>query len=104
MQRKPGRPYGSVVRQNIVEILFFYEQLHGYEIYKIYSALFPKITLRLVYYHLKKGVLLGELKVAKIDRKQGKYSWGGTSENIIYSLDKDARPLGEERVRAYKEK
>jgi hypothetical protein len=104
VERGQGRPIGSKVRQNIVEILYFYRHLHGYDLYRIYIDLYPKVTLRLIYYHLKKGLDTKEFKVYKIDRKQGKYSWGGTSENILYELGESANPMIEPRIKLYKEK
>jgi len=50
-----GRPVKSEIRQNIVEILYFMKQGYGYEIYKVYVAIFPKVTMRSIYYHLRKG-------------------------------------------------
>ena len=104
MTRKPGRPIGSKVRQNMVEILYFYKHLHGYELYKIYKELYPPVTLRLIYYHLKKGIDTSEFKVYKVDKKIGDYSWGGTSKNIIYTLGPGANPMIEPRVKLYLEK
>jgi hypothetical protein len=106
--RKPsksqGRPLGSKVRQNIVEILYFYRQLHGYDLFKIYKELYPPVTMRLIYYHLKKGVDTGEFRVEKIDKKAGTYSWGATSENVIYALGQSANPMIEPHVKYYWEK
>ncbi|MGV8171189.1 MAG: hypothetical protein ACP5OA_00675 [Candidatus Woesearchaeota archaeon] len=101
MTKKQGRPIGSKVRQNIVEILYFYKQLHGYDMYKIYKELYPPVTMRLIYYHLKKGLDTGEFKVQRVDRKAGKYSWGGISENIIYVLGQSANPMIEPHVKLY---
>ncbi len=102
--RKPGRPFGSVVRQNIVEILYFYKKLYGYELFKIYKDLFPPVSMRLIYYHLRKGVDTGEFKVFDIEKKTGKYSWGGSSETIVYALGPKAHPLIDARIKMYKEK
>ena len=55
-----GRPVKSEIRQNVVEILYFIKNSYGYGIYKVYTAIFPKVTLRSIYYHLRKGVDLGE--------------------------------------------
>ena len=99
-----GRPIGSKVRQNIIEILYFYRQMHGYEIFKVYSELFPPVTLRLIYYHLKKGLDTGEFKIMKISHKEGSYSWGTDTENIIYELSDAARPMIEPRIKLYWEK
>jgi hypothetical protein len=104
MVRKQGRPIGSKVRQNIVEILYFYKQLYGYELYKIYKELYHPVTMRLIYYHLKKGLDTEEFKIQRVDKKIGKYSWGGTSENIIYALGSKANPMIEPHVKLQWEK
>ncbi len=101
--RKRGRPIGSNIRQNITEILFFLGKGYGYQIYKIYIGIFPKVTLRSIYYHLNKGVELGEFKIEKIEEEKGDYSWGESAEKIYYSLDKRASPRGEKRVKQYLE-
>lgn len=98
---KRGRPVKSEVRQRIVEILYFLKRGYGYDIYKIYREIFPKITLRLVYYHLKKGVLVGEFKVDKIEKEKGDYSWGPEAEKTYYSLGDKANPKIDKRVKAY---
>jgi hypothetical protein len=104
MVRKQGRPIGSKVRQNIVEILYFYKHLHGYDLYKIYKELYKPVTMRLIYYHMKKGLDTGEFRVYKIDKKVGTYSWGGTSENILYELGIKANPMIEPHVKIFWEK
>lgn len=96
-----GRPVKSEIRQNIVEILFFMKQGYGYEIYKAYVAIFPKVTMRSIYYHLRKGVNLNEFKVSKIEKEKGDYSWGAEAEKIYYSLGDDAKPTGNEKVKEY---
>jgi hypothetical protein len=93
-KRRPGRPIGSDVRQNMIEILFKHKELHGYELYKIYCDLFPKVSQRLIYYHLKRGVSLNEFRVVRVHKKEGNYSWGGSVENIIYSIGLSAKPIG----------
>lgn len=98
-----GRPVGSAVRQNIIEILAVLGRGHGYQIYKVYRDLYPKVTLRVIYYHLKKGVDLEELAVQNIEREQGDYSWGTEAEKIYYKLGPKANPRGDERINAYLE-
>lgn len=98
---KRGRPVGSNVRQNILEILHFVGSAHGYHIYKVYKQIFPKITLRGVYYHLKKGIELGELEVDGIKKTSGDYSWGSEAEKIYYKLGKNAKPRGDPRVKIF---
>ena len=99
-----GRPVKSEIRQNIVEILYLMKQGYGYEIYKAYVAIFPKVTIRSIYYHLKKGVTLHEFKVSKIEKEKGDYSWGGEAEKIYYSLGEAAKPIGNEKVKEYFDK
>ena len=68
-----GRPEGSEIRQNIVEILFYMRSAYGYEIYKAYAAIFPMATMRSIYYHLNKGVEIGEFKVERIEEEKWNY-------------------------------
>lgn len=101
---KRGRPTKSAIRQNIVDILFYMKKGYGYDIYKAYCDIFPKPTLRVIYYHLKKGAALGEFSVKEIKQEKGDYSWGGQAEKIYYSLGPNAKPSGNARVRNYFEK
>lgn len=100
---KRGRPTRSNVRENIAEILFFLGKGYGYNIYKIYTELFPKVSMRLIYYHLKKGVALKEFKVEKVESVKGDYSWGSEAEKVYYTLDR-AKPKGDPKVKAYLDK
>ena len=99
-----GRPVKSEIRQNIVEILFFMKEGYGYGIYKAYVAIFPKVTMRSIYYHLKKGLALKEFKVSKVEREKGEYSWGGEAEKTYYGLGENAKPAGNDKVKEYFEK
>ena len=96
-----GRPIKSAIRQALVEILFVMKKAYGYEIYKVYTAIFPKVTLRSIYYHLKKGTDLGEFVVNRVEKEKGDYSWGGEAEKIYYALGPNAKPTGNDRVREY---
>ena len=96
-----GRPVKSAIRQNVVEILYFLGKAYGYDIYKIYKALFPKVTLRSIYYHLKKGQSIGEFRVESVEKTKGDYSWGETAEKIYYALGDKAKPVGNEKVKEY---
>ncbi len=96
-----GRPAKSAIRQNIAEILFHMKKAYGYEIYKHYIEIFPKVTMRVIYYHLKKGVALDEFKVDKVEREKGKYSWGDTAEKVYYALGEKAELRKDERARNY---
>ena len=93
-----GRPVKSKVRQNIVEILYFMKKGYGYDIYKAYIDIFPAVSMRVIYYHLKKGVETGEFKVEGIKSEKGDYSWGGQAEKIYYALGKNAKPMIDKRV------
>ncbi len=80
------------------------KQGYGYEIYKAYIVIFPKVTMRSIYYHLKKGTSLGEFKVSKIEKEKGDYSWGPEAEKIYYALGNNAKPTGNEKIKEYFEK
>ena len=99
-----GRPTKSEIRQNIVDILFFMKKGYGYDIYKAYTEIFPKPTLRVIYYHLKKGLELEEFKIAEIKQEKGEYSWGANAEKIYYKLGPNAAPSGNVRIRKHFEK
>ena len=98
---KRGRPIGSSVRQNIIEILYFLGSAHGYHLYKVYKQIFPKITLRGVYYHLRKGKELGEFVIDEIQKESGEYSWGSEAEKIYYKLGPKAKPKIDPRVKIF---
>ncbi len=99
-----GRPAGSGIRLNIIEILHVYGKLHGYNVYSVYKNIFPRATMRSIYYHLKKGVETGEFRVAEVRKEKGSYSWGGEVERIYYSLAENARPRSLPIVKEYFEK
>jgi hypothetical protein len=96
-----GRPVRSAIRQNLVELLYFKGKGYGYDVYKDYTAIFPKVTLRSIYYHLRKGIELGEFEVEGIEKEKGNYSWGETAEKIYYKLGSKAKPTMNEIVKAY---
>ncbi len=99
-----GRPPKSPIRQNIIDILFFMKRGYGYDIYKVYKEIFSKVTMRSIYYQLKKGVDLGEIKVHKIEKEKGDYSWGSEVEKIYYELDENAKPRMNHAVKEYFDK
>ena len=96
-----GRPVRSQIRQNIVEILHVLRNGYGYEISKIYRQIFPKATVRSMYYHLRKGLETKEFKVERIEKSKGEYSWGSEAEKTIYSLAENAQPKGDSRVKEF---
>ena len=101
---KRGRPTQSEIRQNIIEILHHMKHSHGYGIHKIYRAIFPSVTMRVIYYHLKKGLALDEFKIHKIQKEHGDFSWGSSVEKIYYELGPNASPIGNPQIREYFEK
>jgi len=96
-----GRPCQSEIRKNILEILLFLNKGYGYQISKVYNEIFPKVSQRSVYYHLRKGVQLQELTLNKIELEEGNFSWGKQVEKTYYSLGKKATPKGLPRVKEY---
>lgn len=99
-----GRPIGSSIRQNIVELLYFLGQGYGYNLHKIYNQIFTPCTNEVIYYHLKKGVALNEFELIEIKTESGNYSWGQTVEKSYYKLGKNAKPQINEKVKEYFDK
>ncbi|HLC81993.1 MAG TPA: hypothetical protein VJH68_05035 [Candidatus Nanoarchaeia archaeon] len=99
-----GRPVKSQIRQNVIEILFYLGTGYGYQIAKIYNEVFPKVTQRSIYYHLRKGVLTGEVNIHKIEQEKGNFSWGQVVEKKYYLLGKNAVINGDERVKDFLKK
>lgn len=98
---KRGRPTYSLIRQRIVDILQHEGRAYGYQIHKIYKQIFPPVTLRVIYYHLRKGVELGEFKLEGVEMSKGEYSWGSDAQKIYYSLGPAAQPQPDDQVRAF---
>ena len=96
-----GRPIGSPIRQNIIEILFYLKKGYGYQIAKIYNEIFPEVTQRSVYYHLRKGVQIKEIHINQIKVEKGDFSWGSVVEKIYYTLGDAAQPKCDNRVREF---
>jgi len=96
-----GRPVRSEIRQNIIEILFHKGKAYGYDIFKIYKEIFPLVTMRVIYYHLKKGADLGEFKVDTVQKEEGNFSWGSSVEKIYYGLGPNAKPIGNSRIKEF---
>jgi hypothetical protein len=96
-----GRPIKSQIRQNIIEILFYLGKGYGYEISKIYNEIFPQVTQRSIYYHLRKGTQTKEININKIKKESGDFSWGSSVEKIYYELGDNAKPKGETKVKDF---
>ena len=102
MEKKSrGRPVKSEIRQNIVNILAFSGPAYGYDIYKHYIELFPRVTMRSIYYHLSKGIDTKEIKIDKVRKEKGNYSWGSDAEKTYYTIGEKAYPADTERVKSY---
>jgi len=96
-----GRPLKSHVRQNMIEILGYMKKVHGYHLYTIYKAIFPAVSMRAIYYNLKKGLETGEFEVAGVEKQRGNYSWGGEVERTYYKLGDNAITKGNNAVKEY---
>lgn len=96
-----GRPIKSAIRQNVVEILNVKGEMYGYDIYRVYKEIFPSITLRSIYYHLKKGVSTGEIVVKEVKKEKGSFSWGSETEKIYYGLGPKAQVKGDQKVKDF---
>lgn len=100
MKDKRGRPAESVIRSNIVELLFFLGEAYGYDLYKKYLKVFgQKVSMRSIYYHLNKGVELGEFAIKEIQNIKGNYSWGEGVRRIVFKLGSNASPVGSVEVK-----
>jgi hypothetical protein len=96
-----GRPTRSVIRQNIIELLFYLKKGYGYQIAKVYNEIFPEVTQRSIYYHLRKGVATDEFKVEHIKEEKGNFSWGTKVEKTYYSLSNEAEVKGNKLVKEH---
>jgi hypothetical protein len=96
-----GRPVKSAIRQNVLEILNIKGSMYGYDIYRVYRDIFPSITLRSIYYHLKKGVSTGEIVIKEVKKEKGDFSWGSETEKIYYTIGPKAQIKGDQRVKDY---
>jgi hypothetical protein len=59
---------------------------YGYEIYKTYKERYGNISMRLIYYHINKGEKDNLFELAKIEKSDGDFTWGGTSVRKYYKL------------------
>lgn len=94
-----GRPIKSQIRQNIIELLYHLKEGYGYDIFKIYIEIFPKVTMRSIYYHLNKGLKTKEFEIERIEKEKGEYSWGPEAEKIYYRLGSNAKPKIDLRIK-----
>lgn len=97
--KKSGRPIGSEIRQNIIEILAVIGKGYGYQISKIYQQIFPHCTKESIYYHLKKGVDINEISIHEVKQESGEFSWGNIVTKTYYSLGTEAQAAGNPNIR-----
>lgn len=98
-----GRPTQSVIRQNIIELLYHLGKGYGYQISKMYNEIFPPVTQRSIYYHLRKGMQTREITEHSVQRERGVFSWGSEVEKKMYALGQEAKPTGSVRVKIHVE-
>ncbi len=97
-----GRPSKSVVRDNLMELLFVFGKLTAYDAHKHYIKLFAKTSRRNVYYQLQKGCDTGLFDKEQVTEK-GDYSWGTESKKVYYTLKtKEGLQLNKNIVDYYK--
>jgi len=99
--RPVGRPVGSMIRQNILEIINVKKKVYGYKLYQYYIDIFPKVHKRSVYYHLKKGVALKEINSRGSKYEKGRFTWGAVSKRVYYTLGPEANVKGSKIVSDY---
>ncbi len=98
---KRGRPVKSQIRQNVINILYCIQKGYGYQICKIYEGIFPQVTQRSIYYHLRKGVQTEEINVNQVKEEKGDFSWGSSVEKTYYELGKNAQPIDDKRIKDF---
>jgi Fe2+ or Zn2+ uptake regulation protein len=96
---KRGRVVGSVIRDNLVELLFHINKAHAYELYKHYKKVYGPVSIRSIYYNLTKGKDLGVFEIKEIQKVEGNFSWGPSAQRIIFALGKTAQPKGDSKVK-----
>lgn len=94
-----GRPVKSQIRQRVVEILAVMKKGYGYQIFQVYQKVYPRATMRSIYYHLNKGLQTGEFQVEAVQMEKGNYSWGSEAEKVYYMLGSKAEPRGDDRIK-----
>lgn len=73
------------VRLGIIDLIEKHGEMYGYQLHKIYEKEIGPISLRLLYYHLAKGIKEGLFEVTVREEEKG-CSWGGKVERKYYSL------------------
>jgi len=81
-----GRPIKTELREKLAALLSQAGCAYGYELYKMYKEIFEPVSLRNIYYNLKKGLSTGEFIIIESKREPGEFTWGSESEHIYYGL------------------
>ena len=85
-----GRPVKSLIRERMQSIVDTLGVTYGYEIFKLYNEVFEPVDLRSMYYHLAKGVKLGEFEEVGVKHVKGQFTWGDISIRKYYLLGPQA--------------
>ncbi len=85
-----GRPVKSLIRERMQAIVDTLGVTYGYEIFKLYNEVFEPVDLRSMYYHLAKGVKLGEFEEVGVKQVKGQFTWGDISIRKYYLLGPQA--------------
>ncbi|MGE0792614.1 MAG: hypothetical protein AB7V77_00355 [Candidatus Woesearchaeota archaeon] len=96
-----GRPSKSLVRDNIIELLFVLGKETAYNLHKYYVKLFPNTSRRNIYYQLQKGVVMELFEIENVVDEKGNFSWGTTTRKVYYKLGKQSNPKLNERIVNY---
>lgn len=96
---KRGRVVGSVIRDNLIEILFHLKSAYAYELYKHYKKVFGPVSIRSVYYNLTKGKDIGVFEIKEIQQVEGNFSWGPKAQRIVFALTDKAQPKQDIKVK-----
>lgn len=98
-KNKRGRPRKSIVRERIIEILYFLKKAYAYDLAKIYNSIFEKKTKRVIYYHLSVGEKMNLFSIKEDHEFEGSYSWGNSVRRVYYALGEAATPKMDDYVR-----
>jgi len=98
-QKGRGRPVKSVIRDRMQQIVDVLGAVYGYEVYKIYTAVFEPVDVRSMYYHFKKGVELSEFKQVGAKQETGPFTWGRESTHIYYTIGNGASHKGNKELK-----
>lgn len=96
---KRGRQPGSVIRDNMIEILYFLGPSYGYDLYKKYKKAFGPVSLRSIYHHLAKGCDIGVFELRGVVKIEGEFSWGAGVQRRLFGLTSAAQPKGDPKIK-----